>query len=147
MQDKQLVMIRPELWKAISERAQAESVTTETWLASKLAEPTGGPARQADHLDEAMLDLTLKHFRDLDLDANEQREVASAIFTTFERGEPTSVGPVGRLRRRYRCQRRANALRIQVGEGAVVLPLAHALRLATVLHGADRLHPGRDIAA
>jgi hypothetical protein len=147
MQDKQLVMIKPDLWEAISQRARSEQLTTETWLARQLARDTQGPTPCADDLDATMLDLTLKHFADLDLDADERRAIASAIMTATERGEPCQVGPTGRLGRYYRFQRRTDALRIQLGEGAVTLPIEYALRLATRLHGADSVHLVDDMAA
>jgi hypothetical protein len=144
MSDKQLVLVTPEVWRAVEHRAALERLTTEAWLARQAA---GGSTEDRPGNDENLLDLALRHFRDQGLTLSEQQAVAKALARTLESGETTPVGPVGRRHCHYRVQRRVGSLVIRVGEGALRLPLAPAMRLATLLHGVQPLEAVNNIAA
>ena len=146
-QKKQPIMIDASLWDAITRRAAAEDLSAEGWLQGKLLD--GGQRSQAAEVapDEALLDLAYRHFLNLNLKPDEQAALAEAMFRTLDSGEMAEPAPVGAHRRRYRFHRRAAALQIRVGEGAITLPLASATRLATLLHGAAQPRIYGDIAA
>ena len=63
----------------------------------------------------------------------------------LDNGVAADVGPIGMMRRNYRIRRRVGAVRIEIGQGAVNLPLAPAIRLANLLHGS--LYLAEPIAA
>ena len=84
---------------------------------------------------DLLLELVIRHFRDLNLRSAESRQLASGILQAVETGEPQSVGPVGESARRYQFHRRFAALSIRVGEGRIRLPLQSAVNLANALHG------------
>ena len=84
---------------------------------------------------DLLLELVIRHFRDLNLRSAESRQLASGILQALETGEAQSVGPVGEPARRYQFHRRFSALSIRVGEGRIRLPLQSAVNLANALHG------------
>jgi hypothetical protein len=84
---------------------------------------------------DLLLELVIRHFRDLKLQSVESRQLASGILQAVETGEPQSVGPVGEPARRYQFHRRFAALSIRVGQGRIRLPLRSAVNLANALHG------------
>jgi hypothetical protein len=142
--DEQLITIKPELWEAIRQRAAAQDLSTEAWLKAQVAvEPAVGP----NDPDEALLELVVKHFRDLSLSQAEQSALAEAMFRTLDSGERFEAGAVGMQRRRYRFHRRAGSLMIRIGQGAVELALPQAARLATWLHGDGQPQVRGDMAA
>jgi len=85
--------------------------------------------------DDLLLELVIRHFRDLNLRSAESRQLASGILQALESGEAQSVGPVGEPARRYQFHRRFAALSIRVGQGRIRLPLRSAVNLANALHG------------
>ena len=87
--------------------------------------------------DNLLLELVIRHFRDLNLRSDESRQLASGIVQALETGEAQSVGPVGEPARRYQFHRRFAALSIRVGEGRIRLPLQSAVNLANALRGAS----------
>lgn len=144
MFDEQLITIKPDLWEAIKAQASAQNLSAEAWLENQLA---AEKAAGSENPDEALLELVVKHFRDLALSPAEQATLAGAMFRTLDSGEPFEARPVGMPRRRYRFHRRAGGLMIRIGEGAVELALPQAVRLATLLHGPAQPQVQRDIAA
>ena len=96
-------------------------------------EPVTSPSNTED---EVLLDLAIRHFRDLKLQSAEPRQLAAGILQAAATGEPHFVGPVGESSRRYEFHRRLAALSIRVGEGRISLPLQSALCLANALQGA-----------
>lgn len=144
MRDKQLVLITPEIWRAIENRAASEQMRTEAWLAKQAA---GEMTSDRECENEKLIDLAVRHFRDQELTPHERQAVAAALFRALEKGEAAAVGPVGRRQFRYQVRRRAKRLIIRVGESALELRLAPAARLATLLLGAQTLETVNDIAA
>lgn len=126
------VRIKGSLWEAIAHRAESEQQSPEDWLNQQIeqSEPTTSPSASDDDL---LLDLAIRHFRDLNLTAIEAQQLSAAILRTVTTGEPTTVGPIGELDRRYTLNRRVASVSIRVGEGRIRLPVTAALRLANVL--------------
>ena len=148
LHDKQLITVDSTLWQAIGERAEGDGMTPEDWLRRQLhASAVSVDRTPTEDADEVLLDLVVRHFRDLGLHRDERRWVADAIAATIESGEPSRVGPIGALRRHYRIHRRVAAVSIRVGEGQVSLPLAQAMQLIAMLSGADHLPLEAVIAA
>lgn len=140
MHELHTLPINPALWEAIEARASQDRVPPEAWLQSKLGIPEHevtplGRRQAVAPAEETLLDLALIHFRELNLDMGEARDLGNAIFATIETGEAHTVGPVSALQRHYAFHRRAAAVSIRIGEGQIRLPLNAAMRLATALHG------------
>ncbi|MFM1892369.1 MAG: hypothetical protein RLZ44_1446 [Pseudomonadota bacterium] len=127
------VRIKGSLWEAIAQRAAQERLSPEAWLQRQLGEAAAAPATPSATSDDLLLDLAVRHFRELELTAAEAGELAAAILHTVATAEPCAVGPVGAAARRYVLQRRVAAVSIQVGEGRMRLPLPAALQLAATL--------------
>jgi hypothetical protein len=127
------------LWEAVKARAKQDRVSPEAWLRRQLDNPglgseAAGDAQPDATTDEVMLELAWLHFRALNLDLDEARELANAMFTTIESGDAQMAGPVGVQQRRYVFHRRTAAVSIRIGEGRIRLPLNAAMRLATALY-------------
>lgn len=124
---------------AIEARARQDRVSPEAWLKRQLGNPkqevvstdNGQPDAYAEEL---MLELAWLHFRALNLDIDDSRKLANAIFTTIETGEAQTAGPVSALQRHYVFHRRTAAVSIRVGEGQIRLPIDAAMRLGTALY-------------
>lgn len=147
MSDKQLVMVEPSVWEAIHHRAAAQRVSVERWLRQQVELTADASTDRQDGGDEVLLELAVRHFRDLHASDTELRRLAAAMFASIDHGEAGEVGPLGRRGLRYRIQRRTDCLQIRVGQGAIRLPIANAIRLATLLHGAEHLELVADMAA
>ena len=137
------VRIKGSLWEAIAQRAESEQLSSEDWLNHQIekSDPATPPSAPDDDL---LLDLAIRHFRDLNLTSNEAQQLSAAILQTVTTGEPMTVGPIGALDRRYIFHRRVAAVSIRVGEGRIRLPVTAALRLASVLQVSN---PARDAVA
>lgn len=127
------------LLEAIKARASQDHVSPESWLTRRLANPGQDVMSAEDRpsdaaTEEVMLDLAWVHFRALDLDLDEARKLANAIFKTIETGEAHTAGPVSALQRHYIFHRRTAAVAIRIGEGQIRLPIDAAMRLATALY-------------
>jgi adenylosuccinate synthase len=94
----------------------------------------GGQSVLFEGAQGVMLDLAWVHFRALNLDLDEARKLANAIFMTIETGEAHTAGPVSALRRHYVFHRRTTTVAIRIGEGQIHLPIDAAMRLATALY-------------
>ena len=147
MSEKQLVMIEPGVWDAITHRAAAQRVSVDRWLRQQLGLTGGASNDWQDGADEVLFELAVRHFRDLHASGTELRQLAAAMLSTIDQGEASEVGPLGRRGLRYRIQRRTDCLQIRVGQGSIRLPIADAIRLATLLRGAEHLELVDDIAA
>lgn len=127
------------LLEAIKARANQDRISPESWLKRQLARPGQDVMSIEDtqpdgSMEEVMLDLAWLHFRALNLDLDEARKLANAIFTTIDTGEAQVAGPVSMLRRHYVFHRRTAAVSIRIGEGRIRLPINAAMRLATGLY-------------
>lgn len=127
------------LLEAIRARAKQDRVSPESWLKHQLGSPGQGTLSPQDGpsdapMEEVMLDLAWVHFRALNLDLDEARKLANAIFIAIETGEAHTAGPVSALRRHYVFHRRTTAVAIRIGEGQIHLPIDAAMRLATALY-------------
>jgi hypothetical protein len=136
--------IRQELWQALERQAATEGLSPETWLERRLAgtqqvHENVRSERASDSEDEALLQLALAHFHNLQLSGDEACRLGDAIFDIIDDGEAKTVGPVGAAQRRYTFQRRVSAISICLGEGRIRLPLKAAARLATALTGTHEL--------
>jgi hypothetical protein len=147
MLERQLITIRPQLWDAINSRAAAQALSAEDWLVRQLEAGTP-PVQEPDAAADALVfDLALRHFRDLGLGHAERSRLAEAMFRTLDAGGSSEVPTVGRQRRHYRFHRRTGVLQIRVGEGAIELPLAQAMRLATQLDARAGVELADELAA
>ncbi|MDJ0740995.1 MAG: hypothetical protein QNJ91_14870 [Gammaproteobacteria bacterium] len=136
----QLITVNHGLWEAVGRHAAAQGMTPESWMRRQLErDASSAEHAAADDADERLLDLVLRHFRDLGMSPADQQALADAVTRTLNSGEPRDIGPVGRLQRCYRLRRRHRVVRIELGEGAVSLPLSHAARLAALLGTAGSL--------
>jgi hypothetical protein len=148
LHEQRLIAVSHQLWEDLARRAAGENLSAEGWLQKQLEDTNKEVVeRRPDDADEILLDMTLSHFRGLKLSRAELRRVAAALLRTIDTGELVQVGPVGRLARHYRFHRRALAVEVRAGEGAISLPLPYAIRLATLLHGAEQSHLQMEAAA
>jgi hypothetical protein len=133
------IPIDSALLEAIKARANQDRVSPESWLKRQLAKPgqdviSTEDSQRGGSTEEVMLDLAWLHFRALNLDLDEARKLANAIFMTIETGDAQVVGPVSMLQRQNVFHRRTAAVSIRIGEGQIPLPIDAAMRLATGLY-------------
>ena len=84
---------------------------------------------------DILLDLTVRHFRGLQLTTAEAKRFSSALRRCLK-GEAVDVGPLVSTGRTYKFRRKANAIAIRVGQGCMRLPLDAARALIQPLQGA-----------
>jgi hypothetical protein len=151
MNQHQKFAITPKLCRAIQDRADAAGLSPEAWMQRQLEQvDTTGPFGfgSVQGLEsEALYELALRHFRDLELETAQARELALAMQNTLESGEPQSVTISPEPNRRYVFHRRMAALIVRLGEGHIRLPLHVAARLARVLRSLAEVRPRSSIAA
>lgn len=136
MKEQTIRQANVSVCEAVAHQGNMENPSSKGSLAheTQINEPATSPSSVEDDL---LLDLAIRHFRDLNLRQAESCQLSAGILQAVATGEPHSIGPVGEPSRRYEFHRRLAALSIRVGEGRIKLPLQSALHLANALHGAS----------
>jgi len=145
------VAIKSKLWRAIQDRADAVALSPEAWLQRQLeqVDKTGpfGFGNVQGMASEALYELALRHFQDLELEPDQARELALALQKTIQTGEPQIIAISPACNRRYVFHRRMAAVSVRLGEGHIRLPLHIAGRLARALRPTFEIHPQSNMAA
>ena len=127
------VRIKGAKWEAFASECSSEPAESST---SALETERRGRTRVGGDTAKAiLLDLALRHFRNLQLTTTEAKRLGIALRRCLN-GEAVDVGPVGPTGRTYNFRRKANAIAIRVGQGYMRLPLDAAKALIKPLQGA-----------
>jgi hypothetical protein len=136
MKEQPIVGTNLSVCATVAHQGNMENSSSKVSLAheTQTNEPATSPSSMEDDL---LLDLAIRHFRDLNLRSAESDQLSAGILQAVATGEPHFAGPVGEPSRRYEFHWRFAALSIRVGEGRISLPLQSALHLANALQGAS----------
>ena len=125
MKKPTIVRIKGAKWEALASKATPQQEAADTTLDETPMRKDYSGGYQAKRM---LLDLTIRHFRGLQLTSSEAKRLAGALGQAMK-GEVVNVGPVGPTGRTYIFQRLANAISIHAGEGRMRLPLDAATAL------------------
>ena len=133
MKKTTIVRMKSARWVAFagdnSSEPQSANVSTST------KKPPKENSSGVNNAKAILLDLTIRHFRDLKLTTTEAERLSSALRRCLK-GEAVDVGPVGFTGRTYSFRRTANAIALRAGQGCIRLPLDAARALIQPLQGA-----------
>jgi hypothetical protein len=132
------VRIKGAKWEALASRASTEPISE--GISTLVTEPLGRRSLGGGNSKVILLDLAVRHFRDLQLTTTEAKRLGIALRRCLN-GEAVDVGPVGSTGRTFNFRRKANAIAIRVGQGCMRLPLDAAKALIESLQGV--VSPGR----
>ena len=133
MKKPAIVRIKGAKWEAWAGEDSSEPKSAK--VSTLTQKPPEANSLDAGGAKAILLDLTIRHFRGLQLTTTEAKRLSSALRRCLK-GEAVDVGPLGSTGRTYNFRRRANAIAIRVGQGCIRLPLDAAKALIQPLQGA-----------
>lgn len=129
------------MWDRVKSLAQTRSMQPTEWLvcvieqAAQRQSVETPPHRPTDTGRSALLETTIRHFRDLYPSPLEARRMAWAIRRAVREGGPIRMGPLGRSGRTFTIERCGGRICLRSLAGPIELSPAEALTLADALTG------------